>query len=36
MVNINGNIIKADSASLSILNRGFNYGDALFETIKVS
>jgi len=36
MVNINGNIIKSEDASLSILNRGFNYGDAVFETIKVS
>lgn len=36
MVNINGNIIKYEDASLSILNRGFNYGDAVFETIKVS
>jgi branched-chain amino acid aminotransferase len=36
MVNINGNIIKSEEATLSILNRGFNYGDAIFETIKVS
>jgi branched-chain amino acid aminotransferase len=36
MVNINGNIIKKEDASISILNRGFNYGDAVFETIKVS
>ena len=36
MVNINGHIIKNDDASISILNRGFNYGDAVFETIKVS
>jgi branched-chain amino acid aminotransferase len=34
MVNINGNIIKEEEASLSITNRGFNYGDAVFETIK--
>lgn len=36
MVNINGNIIKKEDATISILNRGFNYGDAVFETIKVS
>lgn len=35
MVNINGNIIKKEQASLSINNRGFTYGDAVFETIKV-
>jgi len=35
MVNINGNIIKSSDASLSVLNRGFNYGDSLFETVKV-
>ena len=36
MVNINGNIVKTKDASISIMNRGFNYGDALFETIKVT
>jgi len=36
MVNYNGNIIEEDVASLSIHNRGFTYGDALFETLKVS
>jgi len=35
MVNSNGNIIKTEQAKLSITNRGFNYGDAVFETIKV-
>lgn len=35
MININGNIIEDKNASLSIHNRGYNYGDALFETIKV-
>lgn len=35
MVNINGNIIKKELASLSINNRGFAYGDTVFETIKV-
>ncbi len=36
MVNTNGNILQQTDASLSINNRGFNYGDAVFETIKVS
>jgi branched-chain amino acid aminotransferase len=36
MVNFNGNIIKKDQAFLSINNRGFAYGDAVFETIKVT
>jgi branched-chain amino acid aminotransferase len=35
MINING-IILEESTQLSINNRGYNYGDALFETIKVS
>ncbi len=35
MVNINGNIINKTQATISINNRGFAYGDAVFETIKV-
>ena len=35
MVNKNGNIIENEAASHSISNRGFAYGDALFETIRV-
>ncbi len=35
MVNINGKFYSSEDAKLSIDNRGFNYGDALFETIKV-
>lgn len=35
MINFNGNILE-EKTLLSIDNRGFNYGDALFETIKVS
>lgn len=34
MVNLNGHILD-DKTVLSIDNRGFRYGDALFETIKV-
>jgi len=36
MVNNNGNILQDADATLSVNNRGFNYGDAVFETIKVS
>lgn len=35
MVNIEGKFYSSEDAKLSIDNRGFNYGDALFETIKV-
>ncbi|MCH7524843.1 MAG: aminotransferase class IV family protein [Bacteroidetes bacterium] len=35
MINSNGNIIKKSQASISINNRGFTYGDSVFETIKV-
>ncbi|AXT55525.1 aminotransferase class IV [Aquimarina sp. AD1] len=36
MVNINGNLIVDNEATLSIANRGYAYGDALFETIRVN
>ncbi len=35
MVNINGTFFSDTESYLTINNRGFNYGDALFETIKV-
>ncbi len=35
MINFNGEILES-TTNLSIENRGFTYGDALFETIKVS
>ncbi|MDD7887877.1 aminotransferase class IV [Flavivirga sp. 57AJ16] len=35
MTNFNGNILEENTV-LSIENRGYNYGDALFETIKTS
>ncbi len=35
MINYNGNIISKNNVTLSIENRAFKYGDALFETIKV-
>lgn len=34
MVNFNGEIVSNSKAQLSIFNRGFAYGDALFETIR--
>ena len=36
MVNINGNILEEQMLHYQLNNRGFNYGDAVFETIKVS
>ena len=35
MINFNGNLISVDTLNLSIENRGFKYGDSIFETIKV-
>ncbi|RMA64596.1 aminotransferase class IV [Ulvibacter antarcticus] len=36
MINLNGTILKKSDASISPDNRGLNYGDAVFETIRVS
>ena len=36
MINIYGNILEDSEAYLSVDNRGFAYGDAVFETIKVN
>ena len=36
MVNINGNLFEDDKALLPVNNRGYAYGDALFETIRVN
>ena len=36
MININGAILENSKAYLSVDNRGFAYGDAVFETIKVN
>ena len=35
MVNFNGNLVSNSEAKISITNRGYKYGDALFETIRV-
>lgn len=35
MVNINGSLYEQENANISYKNRGFQYGDALFESIRV-
>ncbi|MFV8225961.1 aminotransferase class IV [Christiangramia aquimixticola] len=35
MINLNGKIVKENEATLPVLNRGFAYGDSVFETIRV-
>ncbi|HKJ48144.1 MAG TPA: aminotransferase class IV [Christiangramia sp.] len=35
MINLDGNIVKEENAKLSVLNRGFAYGDSVFETVRV-
>ncbi|MGA8852943.1 MAG: aminotransferase class IV [Christiangramia sp.] len=35
MINLDGKIVKRENAKLSVLNRGFAYGDSVFETIRV-
>lgn len=35
MINQNGTLIENDESKLSIFNRGFAYGDMVFETIRV-
>lgn len=35
MININGELFKQENAHIPFNNRGFQYGDALFETIRV-
>ena len=34
MVNFNGNLVSTEDTGLSFFNRGFSYGDAVFETLK--
>lgn len=36
MVNFNGELLFEENAKLSLENRGFKYGDGIFETIKVN
>ncbi|MDO9275252.1 MAG: aminotransferase class IV, partial [Lutibacter sp.] len=35
MINFNGNMLNKSKAILNAGNRAFNYGDALFETLKI-
>ncbi len=35
MINLDGTIVKQKEAKVSVLNRGFAYGDSVFETIRV-
>ena len=35
MINFNGTVLESHTNSLSIENRGYKFGDALFETLKV-
>jgi branched-subunit amino acid aminotransferase/4-amino-4-deoxychorismate lyase len=35
VINLNGEILKASENIFSVANRGFRYGDGLFETIRV-
>ncbi|HPF10585.1 MAG TPA: aminotransferase class IV [Flavobacteriaceae bacterium] len=36
MINLNGTLYTSDNAQISPLNRGFHFGDAVFETMRVS
>lgn len=36
MINFNGELLFEENLKLSLENRGFKYGDAIFETIKVT
>ena len=33
MINLDGNLVEENKASLSVTNRGFAYGDAVFENM---
>ncbi|MDT0685551.1 aminotransferase class IV [Autumnicola psychrophila] len=35
MINLNGNLVGEEDATLSVFNRGFAYGDSVFETVRV-
>ena len=35
MINFNGTILEKHKAAISVSNRGLNYGDAIFETLRV-
>ncbi len=35
MINLNGNIVENEQATITVFNRGLAYGDSVFETIRV-
>lgn len=35
MINLNGKLVERESSSLTLNNRGYKYGDSLFETIRI-
>lgn len=35
MINLNGKVVAEEDANISVKNRGFAYGDSVFETIRV-
>lgn len=35
MINLNGNLVEDQNATVSVFNRGLAYGDSVFETIRV-
>src|SRR5660398_143878 len=35
MINLSGRLVENDQANISVQNRGFTYGDSVFETIRV-
>jgi branched-chain amino acid aminotransferase len=36
MINLNGKLVNTTEATISLNNRGLQYGDAVFETLKIS
>ncbi|MGI9593424.1 MAG: aminotransferase class IV, partial [Patiriisocius sp.] len=36
MININGTILQKHQSTIAVSNRGLNYGDAVFETLRCS
>ena len=36
MINVNGTLLQKENATILIDNRGLNYGDAVFETLRIS
>ena len=36
MINLNGTVLETENATVALNNRGLNYGDAVFETLRFS